>query len=80
MSADPKMSIEMLSPTVITIRQFYHCWIWINKANTAHVSDHPNSMAFIFHTEYTKLAKTVYWNIRGWKSETWNIDVNLLEV
>ena len=37
-SADPKMSIKMLSPTVIRFGRFYHHWIRINKANTAHVS------------------------------------------
>ena len=36
-SADPKMSIKTLSPTVIRIGRFYHCWIRINKANTAHI-------------------------------------------
>ena len=79
-SANLKMSIKTLSPTVIRIGRFYHCWIWINKANMVHVSDHQNSMAFIFHIEYTKLMKTVSWNIRWWKSETQNIDANLLEV
>ena len=43
---------------------FYHCWIRINETNTVHVSDRRNSMAFIFHMEYTKLVKTVYRNIR----------------
>ena len=46
----------------------------------AHVSDSRNSMAFIFHMEYTKLAKMVYRNIRGRKTETRNIDVNVLGV
>ena len=46
----------------------------------AHVSDRQNSMAFIFHMEYMKLAKTVYRNIRGRKSETRNIDANVLGV
>ena len=80
MSANPKMSIKMLSPTVIRIRQFYHHWIRINKANTVHVFDRRNSIAFIFHMEYMKLTKMVYRNIRWQKSETQNIDVNLLEV
>ena len=62
--ADPKMSIKTLSPTVIRFGQFYHHWIRINKANAVHVSDRRNSIVFIFHMEYTKLAKTVYRNIR----------------
>ena len=64
MALAPRMSIKTLSPTVIRFGQFYHRWIWINEMNTAHVSDHQNSMAFIFHMEYTQLAKTVYRNIR----------------
>ena len=39
MSANPKMLIKMLSPTVIRIGCFYHCWIQINKANMVHVSN-----------------------------------------
>ena len=39
-SADPKMLIKTLSPTVIRIEHFYYCWIRINKANTVHVSNH----------------------------------------
>ena len=58
-SADPKMSIKMLSPTMIRIRRFYHHWFQINKANAVHVFDCRNSIAFIFHMEYTKLVKTV---------------------
>lgn len=75
-----EISIKTLSPTVIRNERFYHRWIRINKANAAPVSDRRNSMTFIFHIEYTKLAKTVSRNIRGWKSETRNIDANLLEV
>ena len=80
MSADPKMSIKMLSPTLIRIGCFYHHWIRINKANMVHVSDCRNSIAFIFLIEYMQLVKTVSRNIRWWKSETWNIDANLLGV
>ena len=74
------MSIKTLSPTVIGFGQFYHRWIRINETNTAHISDRRNSMVFIFHMEYTKLVKTVYWNIRGQKTETRNIDANVLGV
>jgi len=74
------MSIKTLSPTVIGFGQFYHRWIRINETNMAHTSNSRNSMAFIFHMEYTKLAKTVYRNIRGRKTETQNIDANVLGV
>ena len=77
---DLRMSIKMLSLPVIRIGRFYHCWIWINKTNMAHVCDCQNSMVFMFHIEYTQFAKTVSQNIGGWKSETQNIDVNVLGV
>ena len=60
----PRMLSKTLSPTVIGFGRFYHRWIRINETNTVHVSDSRNSMAFIFHIEYMKLAKTVYRNIR----------------
>ena len=53
-------------------------WIRINETNMVHVSNCRNLMAFIFHIEYMQFAKTVSWNIGGWKSETQNIDVNIL--
>ena len=77
---DPRMSIKTLSLPVIGIGRFYHCWIRINETNTLHISDCRNSMAFIFHIEYTQFAKTVSRNIEGWKSETWNIDADVLGV
>ena len=79
-SANPRMSIKTLSLPVIRIGRFYHRWIRINEMNTVHVSDCRNSMAFIFHIEYTQFAKMVSQNIGGWKSETQNIDVNVLGV
>ena len=63
----PRMSIQTLSSTVIRNGHFYYRWIRINETNTARVSDRRNSMAFIFHMEYMKLAKTVYRNIRWQK-------------
>ena len=59
-----KMSIKMLSPTLIRIRRFYHHWIWINKANMAHVFNYQNSIVFIFHIEYMQLVKVVSQDIR----------------
>jgi hypothetical protein len=70
------MSIKTLSLPVIRIGRFYHHWIRINETNMVHVSNCRNLMAFIFHIEYM----TVSWNIGGWKSETQNIDVNILGV
>jgi len=62
------MSIKTLSPPVIGIGHLYYCWIWNNETNAAHISDCRNSMAFIFHIEYTQFMNTVSWNIGRWKS------------